>query len=73
MKRSDKWILNCLNQKTIPTPPLLNSDKNDIDHCITNKGGFRHVKEVIIRDEILGSDHCPIEVVLEFSEFENGK
>lgn len=37
-----------------------------IDYCLVNKQMVKNIKSVKIHDDVMGSDHCPVELVLRY-------
>ena len=35
-----------------------------IDYFLISEGLVERVKDVVIHDDVLGSDHCPVELIL---------
>ena len=44
-----------------------------LDYCVVNDDAYKYVKDVIIKDMVYGSDHCPLEVQLNFEKKEEEK
>ena len=44
--------------------PLNILQKHRIDYFITSKRVLDNVKDIKIHSDILGSDHCPVELIL---------
>jgi exodeoxyribonuclease-3 len=36
-----------------------------LDYFLVSEALVPHVKDVIIHDQVLGSDHCPVELLIE--------
>lgn len=42
-----------------------------LDYFVINQEAWKYVKESRINNDVFGSDHCPIELVVDFTEWLN--
>ena len=44
-----------------------------IDYCLVDREGRKAVTDVVIREDVFGSDHCPVEVFVDLELFKGGE